>query len=68
MICQGNNSKIAIPKLESLIFNWESDEANKTVPWIGGLESWKLEIPSAVAFLAGAFPGNVFHYVNYLKY
>jgi hypothetical protein len=57
--------KITIPNLEEEIFAWQETDGNESVwndnpncAWVNWVVSWKEQIPSAVAFLTGAFPGN----------
>ena len=47
---------LTIPDLSEAIQQWEDSANRQLVTWIGHSQSWTDEIPSAVAFLCGAFP------------
>ena len=45
-----------------MVNRWESGEESKATPWLhslGGGLAWVSAIPSAVAFLIGAFPNQI---------
>ena len=59
-------SKITIPELEDEIEAWQRDRSDRGgCQWLPLVESWKQQIPSAVAFLTGAFPGKKNLYARY---
>ena len=47
---------LTIPDLSEAIQEWETNANRQLVTWFGHSQSWTDEIPSAVAFLCGAFP------------
>ena len=49
-------SALTIPDLSEAIQQWETSANRQLVTWIGHSQCWTDEIPSAVAFLCGAFP------------
>lgn len=54
--CQVENQALTIPDLTEAVQQWENGANRALVTWIGNCASWVAEIPSAVAFLGGAFP------------
>lgn len=49
-------AKITIPELEDKISQWQASTSRLTCDWLHLASSWMGQIPSAVAFLTGAFP------------
>ena len=47
---------ISILDLMEAVQQWESSANRSLVTWIGHSPKWINEIPSAIAFLCGAFP------------
>ena len=72
MFCQHEDAKVTIPVLEQQVDLWQTEVDSKFAEvgqgpedrdWLSlaipaGINRWKDEIPSAVAFLIGAFPGG----------
>lgn len=53
--CQLESQSLTIPDLSEAVNQWEHSAVGQ-VPWRSHCQSWTAEIPSAVAFLCGAFP------------
>ncbi|TRY78471.1 hypothetical protein TCAL_06813 [Tigriopus californicus] len=49
-------AKITIPDLEDKISQWQASTSRLNCDWLHLASSWMGQIPSAVAFLTGAFP------------
>lgn len=55
--CQNSPSNsLTIPDLMEAVKQWEFTANRALVTWIGHSPKWVSEIPSAIAFLCGAFP------------
>ena len=54
--CQTETKSLTIPELMELIKSWELTVNRSLINWIDLAKTWVAEIPSAIAFLGGAFP------------
>ena len=56
LFCQTPLNALTIPELMNAVKQWESTANRQLITWMSHSNQWVKEIPSAIAFLCGAFP------------